>query len=422
MKRETVIIVGAGLAGLNCARILAENDVDFQLFEKATTVGGRVQTDHVDGYQLDRGFQVLLAAYPEARQAFDYSKLDLRPFFAGAAIQYRGRKHIVADPRRHPWEALRSLFGPIGTFSDKLRILRLQKQCSQRQFERAYLSAEKSSDEFLDSLGFTAAMRQRFLNPFLGGVHLDAKLETSARMTQFVFRMFSSGPTTLPLYGMGSLPQQLADSIPSDRIHLETGIETLDGLTVVPEGGQSIQAEHIVLATDLSTANTLLNLPSERRFRQSHTYYFSTDRSPMKTHCLLLNGDNQGPINHLCVPSDIASQYAPKGKSLVSISVLNHSQANLENEIREQLQNWIGKETSRWELVRVDHIRHALPSMKLSPESQDQGYIEPRQNVIVCGDHVTSSSINGALRSGRKAAHRILRSLSCNGSSTDFTS
>ena len=417
MIREPVIIIGAGLAGLNCARILEEHGVDYQIFEKARSIGGRVQTDRVDGFQLDRGFQVLLAAYPEAQQSFRYHELDLRPFFAGAAVQYQGRQHLIADPRHHPWEALKSIFGPIGSFADKLRILQLRKQCCTGQFDKAYQGAERSSDEFLNSFGFSAAMRQRFLTPFLGGVHLDSKLETSARMTQFVYRMFSTGPTTLPMRGMGSLPQQLADSIPEERIHLETEIETLNGLTMTPVGGHAIQAEHVVLATDLTATNMLLNLPTHRPFRRSLTYYFSADRSPMKKPCLLLNGDQRGPINHLCVPSDIAKQYAPKSKSLVSVSILDHRLPNLESEIRKQLEQWTEGESSHWELIRIDSIPQALPSMKTTPISQSMGYIEPRPNVIACGDHVTSSSINGALRSGRKAAQRILKSMSVRPSS-----
>ena len=202
MKRETVAIVGAGLAGLNCARVLAENEIPFALYEQSETVGGRVQTDVVDGFLLDRGFQVLLAAYPEAMRTFDYDRLDLQPFYPGSLVQFRGRPYLVADPFLKPLAAVRGLLSPVGSLADKLKILKLRKRSLRAEIEAYYPAQEKSTDEYLDDFGFSKSMRQRFLDPFLSGVHLDPQLQTSSRMTEFVFRMFSTGPTVLPRRGM----------------------------------------------------------------------------------------------------------------------------------------------------------------------------------------------------------------------------
>src|SRR3954453_9036996 len=117
-----VVVVGAGLAGLACARRLAASGVAVTVLEAADAVGGRVRTDVVDGFRLDRGFQVLLTAYPEAQRVLDYGPLDLRKFARGALVCCGGRFHRLADPRRDPVRGLQTLFGPIGSFADKWRI------------------------------------------------------------------------------------------------------------------------------------------------------------------------------------------------------------------------------------------------------------------------------------------------------------
>ncbi len=412
MKRETVAIVGAGLAGLNCARILAENEIPFVLYEQSETVGGRVQTDCIDGFQLDRGFQVLLAAYPEARRTFDYSRLDLKAFFPGSLVQCDRRRYLVADPFREPLAALKGLFSPIGSIVDKLRVLKLRKRSLRTELEAHYPAREKSTHALLDELGFSKSMRQRFLDPFLRGVHLDPTLETSSRMTEFVFRMFSTGDTVLPRNGMGALTQDLFARLPSERVHCDVAIDSLDGMTLSTRSGEAIEAEHIVLATDLRARNRLLGDNREIGFRDCLTFYYAADASPLNEKCLMLNGDGKGPVNHLCVPSDIAGSYAPEGKSLVSVSVLEDDRPGLRQDVERQLGDWFGSVVQCWELLRVDHIRDALPNMQRLPANQTRGYLEVGHNLLVCGDHVTSASIQGALRSGRKSAQRILKLLS----------
>ncbi|MFM9045117.1 MAG: FAD-dependent oxidoreductase, partial [Solirubrobacterales bacterium] len=85
-----VAVVGAGLAGLRCAGLLIERGFEVDVFEASDRVGGRVRTDEVDGFLLDRGFQVLLTSYPEAREAFDFGALDLGRFEPGALIRHDG--------------------------------------------------------------------------------------------------------------------------------------------------------------------------------------------------------------------------------------------------------------------------------------------------------------------------------------------
>ncbi len=85
-----VIVVGAGLAGLTCAKALREGGAGVTAFEASDGVGGRVRTDEKDGFLLDRGVQAYFTAYPVARRHLDHARLDLRAFDPGAII-HRGR-------------------------------------------------------------------------------------------------------------------------------------------------------------------------------------------------------------------------------------------------------------------------------------------------------------------------------------------
>ena len=142
-----MLVIGAGLAGLSCARRLSEKGVVCRVLEASNGVGGRIRTDLVEGFRLDRGFQRLLTAYPEARELLDYEALDLRYFTSGAIVRYAGSFYEVVDPWRHPWSGLGWFSSPMSTFGDKWRVSRLRRDLlvltSEDVFERLLADAEQ---------------------------------------------------------------------------------------------------------------------------------------------------------------------------------------------------------------------------------------------------------------------------------------
>ena len=190
---QDVVIVGAGLSGLCCARQLQQQGVGFVLLESSDRVGGRVRTDVVEGFRLDRGFQVFLTSYPEAQRILDFESLQLKPFLPGALVRYGGRFHELTDPWRRPFAAVRSLWSPIGSLADKLRVASLRRQSLRGTIEDRFRDPETTSLQSLQRSGFSSSMIDRFFKPFLGGIFLDAELQSSSRMLHFVFRMFSTG-------------------------------------------------------------------------------------------------------------------------------------------------------------------------------------------------------------------------------------
>lgn len=187
-----VLIIGGGLAGLSCAKTLQDAGVACLLLEASEAVGGRIRTDHVDGFFLDRGFQVFSTGYPEARRMLDYAALKLHNFFPGAVIRFHGKWHRMPDPFRHPFTGFQALFTPIGTLSDKLRVVKLRHRALSGTLNDLFHRLETSTLQHLKNVGFSSSMIERFFRPFLGGVFLDQELNTSSRMAEFVLRMFAS--------------------------------------------------------------------------------------------------------------------------------------------------------------------------------------------------------------------------------------
>jgi phytoene dehydrogenase-like protein len=409
-----VLIVGAGLAGLCCARHLQEKGVTFRILEASDGVGGRVRTDEVDGFLLDRGFQVLLTAYPEARDVLDYARLDLKPFHHGALSWYAGRMNKLIDPWRNSgmwWEAIRSDFG---SFSDKLRITGLRSRLRRTSIEQLFRNPDRPTRDALASAGFSKELIHRFFRPFLGGILLDGELQSSSRMFEFVFKMLSEGDTVIPAKGMGAIPAQVAEKFPAGSILLNTHVDSLHESELTLAGGETLRARAIVVATEGPAAAHLVG-EVEPASRSVTCFYYSATEPPLAEPILVLNGDGAGPVNNFSVISQVAPSYAPKGKHLVSVTVLGTqalTEVQLGGFIIAQMKNWFGKVASSWQLLRSYRIAQAQPQQFPGALEPPQRPVRTRPGVYVCGDHRDNASINGAMVSGRRAAEAVWSDLS----------
>jgi len=409
-----VLIIGGGLAGLCCALRLQQERLSFQVLEADNRIGGRIKTDRVDGFLLDHGFQVLLTAYPEAQRVLDYDALNLCSFYPGALIHYRNRFYRFADPWRHPMDGLRGIFAPIGSFTDKLRIGKLRRQALAGSLEDIYNRPETTSLQTLRSIGFSDGMIDRFFRPFIGGVFFDPALGVSSRMLEFGFRFFSLGDTALPSAGMESIPEQIAARLPAGSVRTEARVASIqdDGVTLA--GGEQIRAQAVVVATEGPEAARLLGDATIPGSRSASCIYYSADEPPVSEPVLILNGDRRGPVNSLCSPSSVASGYAPKGRSLISVSVLGNPDQNdqqLETSVRTQLREWFGPRVGNWQYLRSYRIPHALPLQIPPVEDPASAPVHIRSRVFVCGEYGSSASIQWAMVSGRRAAEAVIDSL-----------
>ena len=408
-----VAIVGAGLAGLVCARRLTDAGVACALFEASDAVGGRVRTDDIDGFRVDRGFQVHLTAYPEALAVLDYGTLDLRSFTPGALIRLGDTWQRVADPLREPLAAIPSLLADVGTLADKLRVLRMRQAVRQGTVQSVWSRPETTALDALQSrYGFSAKMIDRFWRPFLGGILLDRELGASSRAMEFYLRMFTEGTAAIPNAGMQAIPEQLASRLPAGTVHLDARVESLAPGEVHVADGEAVTCRAVVIATEAPEVPYLL--PGIRVPDAKSTLHlaWAADAPPRDEPILMLDGDGTGPVNNAQVMSAVAPGYAPVGQSLITATVIGsptQPDADVERAARAQLRDWFGPQTDAWRTLSTRRVLHALPDLPtLTPPERAPRHSE---GIYLAGDWRRNASINGALVSGRHTAEAVLADL-----------
>ncbi|TWT72547.1 NAD(P)/FAD-dependent oxidoreductase [Crateriforma conspicua] len=419
------LIIGGGLAGLSCATHLANHGVDFSILEASERPGGRLRTDVIDGFTLDHGFQVLLTAYPACRELLDYDALRLRPFEPGALIRQQGQFSVLGDPWRRPTQAIATLTNPVGTLGDKLRVAKLRSSSRRGTLDRLYQRPATSTIDRLNRAGFSASMIDQFFRPFLGGVFLDETLQTSSRMLEFVFRMFAEGDIAIPAEGMAAIPRQLSDQLPQGTLrfsHTVVDLARQDGkYRIGLSDGSALTSDRVAVAVESNAAAALLGDASmETPWSGTTNFYFTTDQTPDRRKLLMLRGDESGPIQSAVVISNVAPEYAPPGKALISVSVdsadmdpeTGDTEAT-ESQVRDQLESWFGGEARRWNCLHVYRVPFGLPVMDLDPVVQPTTVRRlgdadvPAGTLVRCGDYLETPSIQGAMNSGLRAAKEL---------------
>ena len=398
-----VVVVGAGLAGLACARRLQEAGVTATVLEAGDAVGGRVRTDVVDGMLLDRGFQVHNTGYPEAARVLDHDALDLRRFTAGALVRLGDRLHRVGDPRRAPTWAPATVGAPIGSLKDKALIAALAASAALQSPDALLSRSETTTYAALRARGLSDTAVDRFFRPFLSGVFLEDRLDTSSRFFDLVWRSFVRGSQCVPAGGMQRIPEQLAAGL---DVRLHAPVRAVQARSVAVDG-RVLTPRAVVVAAAAPDAGVLLpglDVPPQRSVV---THYHLAPEPPVAAPAIVLDGEASGPVANTVVLTNAAPSYAP-GCHLVSSSVVSGDAS--EPAVRAHLARLYGVDTAGWEHVARYDVRAALPS-QTPPMGRFRKSVRLEPGLYVCGDHRDSASIQGALVSGRRAADAVLAEL-----------
>lgn len=423
-EKFDAVIVGAGMAGLVAAQHLSEAGLSVRVIEKGKQPGGRVRTDEVDGFRLDRGFQVLLTAYPEAQRYFDYKKLDLRNFDSGALIFHGRQNQKFYNPQRHREKFVETLRNDVASLRDLTILMRLASKWKRTPISTLFNQDQITTRKFLDKQGFSSKFVDRFLEPFMTGIFLESKLETPQRMFEFVMKMFSEAPAAIPAKGMGALSEQLVSGLPEGTIVYGEEVRNIRSGSVKTRSGKIFEAPIIIMATD--PTNMLRNFVEEHQpYRTVANFYFSADKAPYTEPLIGLNYGGSRWVNNMAVLTNLSKDLAPEGKHLISVSVvrdLDRGEKDLQKIIKSELAQSFGSEVLEWQLIRSYFINRALPSPSVFDIELDDQDVVYQKGVYLAGDYLLNGSLNAALYSGRRAAEVALKDRAKSTSSSDLPS
>ena len=380
-----VLIIGAGLAGLNAAITLQNAGVDVQIVEASDRAGGRVTSDVIDGFICDRGFQLINSRYPALQELDVIKEIDFIAAPRVIEVTLGNDRHALGDPRVAPWTALDRA---TGTIPEKLGLL--------------WFLASKPPSHFSveDSLKTLGSTYDRVLRPFLQGVFLTDPKNVDATYGQAVIKSFVNGSPGLPRKGVAALSNALAARV--KNITYRTQVDTVENRRVHTSAG-TFTANKVVIATDATTATQILGLPEVPRMAGSITWYHTVESNPSGTGRLVVDGQNRGPIINTLVVSDISADYAPAGSHLVSTTT---DLGITESDVRRHLSIIWGTSTHDWQLVAKYEIPAALPIQSIGRALSQS--VKISDELFVIGDHRAVPSQQGALFSGRLAAELIL--------------
>ncbi len=401
-----ITIIGAGIAGLTCAKYLKDKGIEVLILEASEAVGGRVRTDIVKGFKLDRGFQVFLTSYPEAEKLLNYNDLRFRLLPSGARIRSGSDFFVMPNPLKNILTAPEALFSPAGSLFDKIKILQLNLETrNAAEPNSSNQSPDEETMSFLKYYGYSDTIINRFFVPFFRGVFLEKELKTNSSFFKFLYSMFAKGDVVVPENGMQAIPEQIASQLSPNQLRLNTPVKKIAGKTVYLENGETVEAEKIVIATDANTAAKLLGEESKVEFNGTTCLYFESDKSLKLSGepYLIINSNENELIDHILPISGVAANYAPAGKTLISVNIVGTKEFS-ERNVQAELVKWFGTEND-WRHLRTYRIPEALP--QFFQDSASENNLKISDFIYRCGDYTAYPSLNAAMKTGREVAEML---------------
>jgi len=403
-------IVGAGISGLVAAKILEESGYHPTIIEATNEVGGRVKSDIVDDYILDHGFQVLLSSYPAAQKYLDFKTLDLQEFLPGATIFKDGKRQTIGDPLRKISLLFPTLFSSIGSFSDKLKILKLNTFLKKKSIQEIFKSEEKSTLIYLKEYGFSNEIISDFFKPFFSGIFLEPNLETSSRMFEFVYKMFGEGMAVIPKAGIQAIPIQIKSQLKKTSFKFNTKVSEIKNDIIVLEDKTEIKTHFTIVATEAS--QLISNLKNQEiEWKSCDTLYFETQKRVIRKPIIGLIADETALINNIFYHTSVATSSTGK-KELLSVTVLKEHSLNevdLIKKVQKDLLAFCSIKDAKF--LKRYQIKKALP--KLNNLQYEISHTETKltSNIFLAGDQLLNGSLNAAMIAGEKAAKGVITTL-----------
>jgi protoporphyrinogen oxidase len=402
--KEEIYIIGAGISGLIAAYELERAGYRPIIIEQTDEVGGRVKTIREKGYALDLGFQVLLSAYPLANKYLDMDKLQLCKLESGALVYTNGKSYLIGDPLRNWKVLLPTLMADIGSFGDKLKILKLNKRLKYKSLEEIFESPERTTREYLLEFGFSSMIIERFFKPFFAGIFLEPELKTSSRMFEFVYKMFGEGYAAIPKLGIGEISKQLKSKLHHTEFIFNCEVEEVTNDHISICFGENIPHQGVIVASNASSLVRSLK-DHEITWKACMCLYFEVDETNIPNNTIALITEPGNYSNNLYAYKDTST-----GKTILSATTLLHGKKS-DKEIIDKI---IAEAKKYAGCTRVSYIQHyrinqALPDIQDLRMAAQASEIQVLENVFLAGDYLFNGSLNAAMESGRLAAQGMMQ-------------
>jgi protoporphyrinogen oxidase len=410
MKEEKIYIIGAGISGLIAALELERAGFRPVILEASDRIGGRMKTDEVDGFLLDHGFQVLNTAYPEAKKYLDFQALHLKTFDPGAVIFDQNDTYIISDPMRNPLKVVSMAFSKVGTFMDKVKMFSLTQELKNKSNQEIFAGENIPTHQYLKNYGFSDRIIENFFSPFFRGIFLEKHLNTSARMFEFVFKMFAQGHAAVPEKGMGEIPAMIREQLSETQIYFNHPVKEVQGNAIHLENGETLIADRVIIAVQPDRVMKQL----QGQFgspRKVWNLYFTLQRSFLARPMIgLLPGDHL--VNNIVFMDDVSEAYANGDRSLLSVTVLevDMDQKTLISKVQQELSKISGVKAEYFKFLKSYEISYALPHVDDMKYEIAPTACKITDQVFLAGDYLLNGSINAAMTSGRTAAQAIIHS------------
>lgn len=404
---QKIYIIGAGVSGLIAATVLEKNGFKPTIIEASLRVGGRVKTDIIEGYQLDRGFQVLLSNYEYAKKYLDYARLEIQKINAGSLIYSQGKISTFGDPLRNFKFLIPTLFSSIGTFKDKLKVASLNLKLKNKSIDEIFNSKEQTTLDYLKNYGFSNQILNQFFIPFFSGIFLESKLSTSSRMFEYIFKMFGEGSAVIPKNGMEEIPLQLKEKLKNSTFKFNNKVKSVKSDEIILENGGKLPYDYVIVTTEAS--QLISNLKSQKiSWKSSQTLYFTSSVKSIKQPIIGLLAEKETLSNNVFIPTNL-NTLKRKQRELISVTVVKDhklTKTQLIEKVKAELEKYcLMKDLSFLEMY---DISKSLPILSNIQYSIAPSETKLNDKIFLAGDNILNASLNAAMISGEKAALGIL--------------
>lgn len=411
---QKVVIAGAGIAGLSAGIYLKRAGyTNITYVEASDKPGGRLRTDIIDGYTLNRGFSLINTQYKYLSEIVDIGKLDLKYLKQGALVMKRGQLKRITSPFKRSLFVMRILMSDLGSFKDKVRMIKKRIELDQTTEEEIFEKYELKTSSYLRKKGFSSHIIHDFFKPYFSAFTKEEELSSSRRLFDYLFSIHVRGKNGLPAKGIESVVEQMVSTLNEARFIFNTEVTDFKDNQVYLSNGSPIDCDIFIIATEQNQLYFKFKQGArEMPHRSSTCMYFSADKKPFMDAMICVNANDPKLINNLIVITNISESFAPKNKELICVTLNGMARADdsvLENETKNELQKAFGDQVLNWKLLKIYRTEFALPNQDTVFGKRRILELRLDKNIYACGDHLLYGTKDAAVKSGKMVAEIIGR-------------